>query len=154
VSVRRAVRGDAAAIAALWRSLFETHAAIDPAFALREGAETKLVIAVLRALDDRGAAVWVAEREGACVAFCTARVEHATTLASEACRVAIDEIAVSAAWRRGGLGRELVEAALAWAKQCGAQRVEVRVAARNTAGQAFWRALGFGDFVDVLDRRL
>ena len=57
MSVRRAVRGDAAAIAALWRSLFETHAAIDPAFALREGAETKLVIAVLRALDDRGAAV-------------------------------------------------------------------------------------------------
>jgi hypothetical protein len=33
-------------------------------------------------------------------------------------------------------------------------RVEVRVAARNAEGQAFWRALGFGDFVDVLDRRL
>jgi len=154
VSVRRAECGDAAAIAALWRSLFETHAAIDPAFALREGAERKLEVAVLRSLDDRGAAVWVAEREGACGAFCAARVERATTLAREACRVAIDEIAVAAEWRRGGLGRALIEAALAWAKQCGAERIEVRVAVRNAAGQAFWRSLGFGDFVDVLDRRL
>jgi len=27
-------------------------------------------------------------------------------------------------------------------------------AARNDAGQAFWRRIGFGAFVDVLDRRL
>jgi hypothetical protein len=33
-------------------------------------------------------------------------------------------------------------------------RVEVRVAARNRVGQAFWRGLGFEDFVDVLDRQL
>ena len=33
-------------------------------------------------------------------------------------------------------------------------RVGVRVAARNADAQAFWRGQGFGDFVDVLDRRL
>jgi hypothetical protein len=33
-------------------------------------------------------------------------------------------------------------------------RVEVRVAARNSEGQAFWRALGFHDLMDVLQRRL
>ena len=36
----------------------------------------------------------------------------------------------------------------------GMKRVEVRVASRNPEGQAFWRALGFGDLMDVLHRRL
>jgi hypothetical protein len=32
--------------------------------------------------------------------------------------------------------------------------VVVRVAVRNAEGQAFWRALGFSDWMDVLERRL
>jgi GNAT superfamily N-acetyltransferase len=61
---------------------------------------------------------------------------------------------VEAAERRCGLGCALVAEALAWARERGAARVEVRVGARNPEAQAFWRAQGFGDFVDVLDRRL
>ena len=36
----------------------------------------------------------------------------------------------------------------------GVGRVEVRVAAANAEGQAFWRSLGFGDHVHVLHRKL
>jgi hypothetical protein len=36
----------------------------------------------------------------------------------------------------------------------GAERVEVRVAAANPTAQGFWRALGWADLVDVLERRL
>lgn len=154
MSVRRAERGDVAAIATLWRALLETHAAIDPAFAPRADAAAGLADAVRRSLDDSGAALWVAEWTGACVGFCSARVERAPRAAHEPCRVAIDEIVVAASQRRSGLGRALAQAALAWAKERGAERVEVRVAAGNATGQAFWRALGFGDFVDVLHRRL
>jgi hypothetical protein len=32
--------------------------------------------------------------------------------------------------------------------------VVVRVVAGNTDGRAFWRALGFGALMDVLERRL
>jgi hypothetical protein len=34
------------------------------------------------------------------------------------------------------------------------RRLEVRVVAGNAEGQGFWRALGYQDFVDVLQRRL
>jgi GNAT superfamily N-acetyltransferase len=61
---------------------------------------------------------------------------------------------VRPAARRRGLGRSLAEAALAWARARGVTRVEVRVAAGNAEGQAFWRSLRFGDLVDVLQRRL
>jgi len=73
---------------------------------------------------------------------------------AETGRVSITELFVRDSGRRSGLGRALAEAAFAWAKERGAERVEVRVAVRNAAGQGFWRALGFGDFVDVLHRRL
>jgi ribosomal protein S18 acetylase RimI-like enzyme len=154
VSVRRAERGDVAAIVTLWRALLEAHASIDPAFAPRAGAAAGLVDAVRHALDDSDAALWVVQLDGACVGFCSARIERAPRAVREQCRVAIDEIAVAASQRRSGHGRALAEAAFAWAKERGAERVEIRVAARNATGQAFWRALGFGDFVDVLHRQL
>jgi ribosomal protein S18 acetylase RimI-like enzyme len=73
---------------------------------------------------------------------------------AERARAEITELWVRPGARRSGLGGSLAGAALAWAREQGAERVEVRVAARNAEGQAFWRALGFGSFVDVLDRRL
>jgi GNAT superfamily N-acetyltransferase len=52
------------------------------------------------------------------------------------------------------VGRVLVERALRWAGERGVERCEVRVATRNREGQGFWRSLGFGDLMDVLQRPL
>lgn len=153
-AARPARRGDVAAIAALWASLVEEHAALDPAFALRAGAAFALPAAVERLLRDPAAGVWVWAGPAGVEGFCSAQRRAAQEQAAERARVEITEIAVAHAARRRGVGRALASAALAWARACGAARVEVRVAARNPAGQAFWRALGFADFVDVLDRRL
>src|SRR5690606_13794603 len=97
---------------------------------------------------------WVWEEPAGVAGFCAARRRVAPPAARERVRVEISELAVAPHARRRGAGRALASAALAWAAAAGAQRIEVRVAARNPAGQAFWRALGFADFVDVLDRRL
>src|SRR5690606_27109238 len=107
-----------------------------------------------RMLRDPTAALWVWEEPAGVVGFCAARRCAAPPAARERARVEITEIAVAPQARRRGAGRALGARALAWAAAMGAQRVEVRVAARNPVGQAFWRALGFADFVDVLDRRL
>jgi GNAT superfamily N-acetyltransferase len=72
----------------------------------------------------------------------------------EAARAEIADLGVRAGSRRRGNGRALAEQALLWARSRGAERLEVRVAARNPEGQAFWRALGYEAFVDVLHRRL
>jgi GNAT superfamily N-acetyltransferase len=82
------------------------------------------------------------------------QLQRGPAIAVEARRAEITEIVVAWGARRGGRGRALVEAALGWARERGAVRVEVRVAAANAPGQSFWRSLGFGAFVDVLDRRL
>lgn len=139
---------------ALWAALVEEHAARDPAFAVRPGALGELPGAVEGLLRDPHAGLWVWEEPGGVAGFCAARRQLAPAAVGERARVEITELAVAPSDRRGGIGRALAGAALAWARAAGVERVEVRVAARNPAGQAFWRALGFADFVDVLDRRL
>jgi ribosomal protein S18 acetylase RimI-like enzyme len=153
-AARPARRADAPAIAALWAALVEEHGALDTALAVRPGAFDELPAAVLRMLRDPAAALWVWEEPGGVSGFCAAQRRVGPPAAAERARVEITELVVAPAARRRGIGRALVSAALAWAAAGGARRIEVRVAARNPAGQAFWRALGFADFVDVLDRRL
>jgi ribosomal protein S18 acetylase RimI-like enzyme len=151
---RPARRADVAAVAALWEALVEQHGALDPALAVRPDAGVALPRAVERMLGDPGAALWVWEEPAGITGFCAAQRRRAPPAAAERVRVEITELAVAPAARRRGIGRALATAALAWAESGGARRIEVRVAARNAEGQAFWRALGFADFVDVLDRRL
>ena len=86
---------------------------------------------------------------GSCPAGSRAPPIHA-----EVCRGEISDLFVVEALRRGGIGRALAEAAIDWAREHGAERIEVRVASDNQRGQAFWRASGFGAFMDVLHRRL
>jgi hypothetical protein len=47
-----------------------------------------------------------------------------------------------------------VSTSLDWLREQGARSVVVSVASGNPEGQAFWRALGWGAFVDVLERPL
>jgi ribosomal protein S18 acetylase RimI-like enzyme len=151
---RAAEARDLEAVAALWQALVELHGRLDfrLASAPRAAAEWQRVAA--RQLADPQAALLVWEEAGALLGFCAARVVQAPPGLAEHARCEIDELFVPSAARRRGIGRALVEAALGWGAARGAGQVLVRVAARNAEGQAFWRALGFGDFVDVLARRL
>ena len=136
------------------------HAQYDPHFRLRRDAAAAiddLVAAILR--DPDSLVLLPRDDEGAQGApggdaLCIARVDHAAPILEETRRVEITDLYVAKALRRRGLGRALATRALAWAADAGISRVEVRIASRNAEGQAFWRALGFGEFVDVLQRRL
>jgi ribosomal protein S18 acetylase RimI-like enzyme len=153
-AVRRAGAADAPDVAALWRALVEAHGALDPAFRLRACASETFDVAARRWLARDDAAFWIF-REAACArGFCAARVERAPEPLAEPARAEITDLWVDAAARRQGIGRALFGAAAGWARARGSRRLEVRVAARNAEAQGFWRAIGFADFVDVLDLRL
>lgn len=62
----------------------------------------------------------------------------------------IDVLVVDTAQRRQGVGRQLVQTALAWAQEHGATRTELGVYEFNDTARAFWSALGF----ETLSRRL
>jgi ribosomal protein S18 acetylase RimI-like enzyme len=149
---RRVRSEDLAAIAALWRSLADLHAQLDPAF--RVAGDAVPARALVQLVDHRDVAAWVVEVDSKIAGFCVARMETAPAMVAEAGRAEITELFVTEEARRRGLGRTLAETALLWAASRDVSRVEVRVSARNDVGRSFWRSLGFGAFVDVLDRRL
>jgi len=151
-SVRRAGPPDLEALVELWLEVARHHQELDPCFALRPDAREPVRRLLARELGDPDTAAWLAgdPPEG----FCIARIDRAPPIHQERERAEITDLGVRPAARRSGLGRRLVDAAGVWVRAQGIERVEVRVATRNREGQAFWRALGFGDLVDVLHRRL
>jgi len=151
--VRPAARRDLERLVALWSAITDHHVGLDPLFTPRPGAEAE-VEALLRAqFADPDAALFVWD-EGRLLGFCSVRVDRAPPILEETERAEITDLSVDPESRRRGIGRALVGAATGWVERRGVARVEVRVAAANEEAQAFWRALGYGDLMDVLHRRL
>ena len=152
--VRRARERDLDRVAALWSAIAEHHAALEPHFALRTGADAEIRALVESVARDPDAAIFVWDREGNLEGVCIVRIDRARPIYRETERAEITDLGVRAGARRRGIGRALVRAALVWVRARGVARVEVRVAARNAEGQGFWRALGYADLMDVLHLRL
>ena len=151
--VRRATGRDRDRLAELWLGLLAHHARFDPQFRVRPGSEGEWGRVVGRVLGSADAAVFVWEEEGALLGFCIVQIEEAPRLLVERTRAEITELMVEPQARRRGVGRALVRAACDWIREREVERTAVRVAAHNADAQAFWRALGFVDFMDVLERR-
>jgi len=149
---RRAGAADLDALVELWLEVARHHQALDPYFRLRPDARDEARRLLARELGDPDAAAWLAGEPPA--GFCIARIDRAPPIHEETERAEITDLGVRPDARRAGLGRRLAGQALAWAAERGVGRVEIRVAAGNAEGQAFWRALGFGAFMDVLHRRV
>ena len=140
-------------LAALWTLLAEHHApalglapAPGTAFALRDH-----LAALLR---DPDAVLLVAEADGQLVGFGCARVLRRPPIFAETARGEIEALFVREGARRAGTGRAVAERLLAWLAERGLARAALQVASGNAPGQRFWRALGFTDSMDVLERPL
>jgi GNAT superfamily N-acetyltransferase len=139
-------------VVGLWSALMGHHEALDPQWRAALGAEDERRRLLVRLLSDPDAAVLVWDEGGDLLGFCTAQIEDAPPTVAERARAEITDLFVREGSRRRGIGRRLVEAVTDWLRERGVPRVEVRVAVRNAEGQDFWRALGYDDLVDVLQR--
>lgn len=154
-------------VAALWALITEHHAGLDPLFSMRRGpvAEGELR-ELLRALArDPDAQIFVydasggdasdgSDSRGQLEGLCIVRIDRAPPILVETERAEITDLGVRPALRRRGIARLLVEASMTWVRDRGVSRVEIQVASGNREGQAFWRAMGYTDLMDVLHKRL
>jgi len=92
--------------------------------------------------EDPGHAVLVAELEGSVVGFVTLSPTHHWSGEPEA---SIGELVVSPEAEGRGIGRALVEAVMARARESGCTRISVSTGAANDRARALYRRLGFED---------
>ncbi len=151
---RMATARDLDRVAALWTAITIYHEPMAPAFRMRRDAGAELG-ELLRAVGrDPEAAILVYEEESDIQGLCIVRIDHSPAIMVENERAEITDLGVREDVRRRGIGTRLVDDALAWVRATGIERVEVQVASANPTAQAFWRARGFTNFMDVLDKRL
>lgn len=152
--VRRAGTRDLDRVAALWTEITHHHEGMDPIFRMRRDADAELA-RLLHALQrDPDAAIFVYDDAGDLPGLCIVRIDQAPPIMQEDERAEITDLGVRPDARRRGIASALLHAALGWVRERGVARVEIQVAKANREGQAFWRAHGFGDLMDVLHKRL
>lgn len=87
--------------------------------------------------------ILVAEHEGQIVGYAYARLEHRDWNALLDAHGALHDIFVDERMRRQGVARRLVEAVRERLQGKGAPRLVLHTASKNTAGRAFFAAIGF-----------
>jgi ribosomal protein S18 acetylase RimI-like enzyme len=131
-------------LALLGRSGHDPHVAAEPAVYLpmdAAGAQTW----VRERLAAPGVRAVVAELGGAPAGYVvTQEVRRAgTPLVAPRAYLLVEELVVAPTARRRGVGRALMDAAHALARERGLSRVELDVRSWNEAALAFYRALGY-----------
>jgi ribosomal protein S18 acetylase RimI-like enzyme len=92
-------------------------------------------------LDSSSAGVWVAERHGRIVGMVTVQLLIST--AEGGLSGLLEDLIVSSVYRRRGLGKALLNAAVGWSREQGATRIQLLADSRNVPALIFYRKQGW-----------
>lgn len=97
---------------------------------------------------------FVAEDSGRLMAMVQARIYQAIAVMNVAQTGYISNLYVLEAWRRRGIGSELVERAVEWLRGRGVPVVSLEIHVANRAAIELYRKSGFADYTVKMSRRL
>lgn len=150
IHVRPAIVHDAAELLQLWQELMELHVSLDDRFALADRAHERFLgyLDLARSRDDYQ--VLIADHPAGPVGFVIACVLPNSPVYRARWIGYINDLCVTDAWRGRGVGRMLVDEAVAWLRHRGADSVEVYVAHRNPRAIQFWKRMGGREYLQRL----
>jgi GNAT superfamily N-acetyltransferase len=141
--IREATEADLAEMLSLWRALEQIQGA-HRLFPMVDDAESRIAGLFREAIADPDSSALVIEGSDGLLGMAIARVtEQGHHSMSNARVVELSRVAVREEARGRGLGRNLIDAAAAFAKARGATFLTAKLFTGNTEGRAFWERLGF-----------
>ncbi|HVP58537.1 MAG TPA: GNAT family N-acetyltransferase [bacterium] len=150
--IRPGTTQDLDAIGELWKEFMDFHSQRDPHFTRSADGDEAFREYLAGHISSGGSCVLVAERAGEVIGYCLAVVAKSPPVVAERDHGTILDLAVTARYRRQGIGRRLYETALAWLVEHGMHRVELRAVVSNEVSTAFWKKLGFKAYIETLFR--
>lgn len=154
--VRRATAADLPGIGRLGALLVEEHYAFDPKrfLAARPGTPAGYASFMSAQLEDPDVTVLVADDKATVVGYAYAAVEGYDYMALRGPAGVLHDVIVDPEYRGRGVGRLLLDAALAFLRSRGVPRVVLSTAARNEAAQRLFASVGFRRTMIEMTREL
>jgi ribosomal protein S18 acetylase RimI-like enzyme len=153
IVVRAAVPTDLPAMLRLWREMMDYHAAADPRFRPKPSPDGELAWERFigeHAWSDDNWCVLVAVEGHSLVGHVVGALREPYPVYTGGRYGVVLDMVVARSARRRGIGQALFAALKEWFIGRGAEHIEMSVAHRNAASQAFWRAMGCADYMDRL----
>lgn len=150
IVVREATRQDIVAIVGLWKEFMAFHREKDSLFTQAPNGEEVFARFVEGNIDSETACVYVAVVQTRLAGYCQGKLEKYPPVITEQNYGQILDVAVTADYRRTGVGERMFGALRDWFCLKGVHRIEVRHWASNEIASRFWRKMGFEPCLETL----
>lgn len=148
--VRAAIPDDLPDLSRLWYEKMILQHQMDRRWRLDVDAQANWSVTVSDWLKDENYRVLLGTHDNLPVGYVIGRFQTAPPGFAPKDIGAVIEMAVDSHVQSGGIGRMLFEAISDWFRQRGVQQMVAYVPHRQAVDQAFWRALGATEWVDIM----
>jgi len=147
VHIRPARPEDLPRLVELWKELMDFHRELDPFFTRRpDGHERWRQFVSANMASDRWL-VLVAEVDHEPAGYLMAALQECPPVFITTEYGFVQDVAVNAAHRRRGIASALYARCEEWFREKGVRRLELNALAVNELSTAFWRQMGYGDYL-------
>lgn len=151
--VRPGTEKDMPAMLRLWREMMDYHARLDPRFRPLpppEGEQAWEKHLCEHVWGSEDWCVFVAEADGRLVGQILGTMRNAIPVFEPERYGYVTDVVVDPAARHSGVGQALFQALKGWFRQRGVTYLQLSVTHANPTSQAFWRAMGCTDYLDLM----
>jgi ribosomal protein S18 acetylase RimI-like enzyme len=154
IQIRRCKIRDLKSVVDLQSKLVEVHQKLDAYWGTVKDAKSIWQNHARKSVYSPNALILVAEEADRIVGYVMGYIKRRPPIFKVQRCGEITDIFVSEAYRRKGVGQELVDGLIKWFKSKAVEYVEVKVDVRNKAAVDFWHACDFEDFVSRMKKQI
>jgi GNAT superfamily N-acetyltransferase len=133
----------------LWEEFALFHESFDPRYPMRDDVRAGYEVHLREEIAKDDTRVLIAVDKDKVIGYAIAMIRKSIPWKRERYGF-IEEMFVTADYRRRGAGLKILNAILEWFKLENLDMVELTVAAKNTVGYSFWKKHGFKDYLHHL----
>jgi ribosomal protein S18 acetylase RimI-like enzyme len=149
IKYRPAIENDIPEVVELWKEFIDFHKFRDSFFSRsKEGPENfgKFIAQNLRKDD---AILYIAETNGEVIGHILATIQNYPSVFEIKRYGLINDLAVSSAYRRIGIGQHLFSLVKDWLVKKDIRRIEIEVAIANEVSTSFWGKMNFRPYKEI-----